>query len=200
MKKNNVVWVDTSSLYFNPLWIEKNVSNCWEYSCLMTEVSVYGILSPIEISHDNVIINGNTRLKIAIDLNMTKVPVLLYQDDKMNDLVTSNIRPSELVKILEVFNTKYGLKYSTRYIKKGLPKLLISLRKLIIGGNKRVQLIYQLEENSKQIRKSYPYETEEIWRELDSFSISLDEGNERLKALLKRRFTMDYTIDYKIAS
>jgi hypothetical protein len=200
MTKNNVVWVETSNLCFNPLWIEKNISNCWEYSCLMTEISVYGILSPIEISHDNVVINGNTRLQIAIDLNMTKVPVSLYQDDKMNELITSSIRPSELVKILEVFYTKYGLKYSTRYNKKGLPKLLISLRKLIIGGNKRVQLMYQLQENSKQIRKSYPIETDEIWEQLDSFNISLKEGNERLKALIKRRFTMDYTLDYKIAS
>ena len=73
MINNNEIWVETSSLFFNPIWVDKSVINSWEYSCLMTEVSVYGIQSPIEVSLDNIVIDGNTRLKIAIELKMEKV-------------------------------------------------------------------------------------------------------------------------------
>lgn len=200
MINNNVIWVNTSSLIFNPLWIDKTINNSWEYSCLMTEVSVYGIQLPIEVSFDNVVINGNKRLKIAIDLEMEKVPITFYQDDKLNDLITSAIKPSNLVKIIEVFDTKYGLKSSTRYNKKGLPKVLITLRVLLIGSNKRISQIYQLKEYSKQVRKSYPFETNEIWTQLDSFSISLDEGVEKMKELFERKTTMNFSLDYKMVA
>jgi hypothetical protein len=200
MINNNVIWVETSSLFFNPIWVDKSVINSWEFSCLMTEVSVYGIQSPIEISSDNIVIDGNTRLKIAIELKMKKVPVILYQDDKLNHLITSEIKPSNLVKILEVFDTKYGLKSSTRYIKKGLPKALISLRLLLIGNNKRVSQIYQLQEYSNKVRKSYPLETKEIWDQLDSFNISLDEGIERMKDLFERKSIMNFSLEYKMVA
>ncbi len=200
MINNNVIWVETSSLFFNPIWVDKSVINSWEYSCLMTEVSVYGILSPIEVSVDNIVIDGNTRLKIAIELKMKKVPVTLYQDDKLNHLITSEIKPSNLVKILEVFDTKYGLKSSTRYIKKGLPKALISLRQLLIGSNKRVSQIYKLQEYSNKVRKSYPLEINEIWDQLDSFNISLDEGIERMKELFERKSTMNFSLQYKMVA
>jgi hypothetical protein len=200
MINNNVIWVETSSLFFNPIWVDKSVINSWQFSCLMTEVSVYGIQSPIEISSDNIVIDGNTRLKIAIELKMKKVPITLYQDDKLNHLITSEIKPSYLVKILEVFDTKYGLKSSTRYIKKGLPKALISLRQLLIGNNKRVSQIYQLQEYSKKVRNSYPLETNEIWDLLDSFNISLDEGIERMKDLFERKSIMNFSLEYKMVA
>jgi hypothetical protein len=200
MINNNVIWVETSSLFFNPIWVDKSVINSWEYSCLMTEVSVYGIQSPIEVSLDNIVINGNTRLKIAIELKMKKVPVTLYKDDKFNHLITSEIKPSNLVKILEVFDKKYGLKSSTRYIKKGLPKALISLRQLLIGSNKRISQIYQLQEYSNKVRKSYPLEINEIWDQLDSFNISLDEGIESMKELFERKSTMNFSLQYKMVA
>ncbi len=200
MINNNVIWVETSSLFFNPIWVDKSVINSWEYSCLMTEVSVYGIQSPIEVSLDNIVIDGNTRLKIAIELKMEKVPVTLYQDDKLNHLITSEIKPSNLVKILEVFDTKYGLKSSTRYNKKGLPKALISLRQLLIGSNKRVSQIYQLQDYSNKVRNSYPFETNEIWNQLDSFNISLDEGIERMKDLFERKTTINFSLEYKMVA
>ena len=200
MINNNVIWVEASSLFFNPIWVDKSIINSWEYSCLMTEVSVYGIQLPIEVSVDNVVINGNKRLKIANDLKIEKVPIILYQDDKLNDLITSSIKPSDLVKILEVFDTKYGLKYSTRYNKKELPKVLISLRVLLIGNNERIIQIYQLKEYSKQIRKSYPYETNEIWNQLDNFNMSLFEGVEKMKVLFKRKTTMNFSFDHKMVA
>jgi len=198
MINNNVIWVEVSSLFFNPIWVDKSIINSWEYSCLMTEVSVYGIQSPIVVSNDNVVIDGNKRLKIAYDLSIEKVPVVIYQDDKMSDLMTKSIKPSDLVKLLNVLDNKYGLNYSTRFNKKGLPKVLISLRLLLVGGHTRVRQIYQLEECSNKVRKSYPLETNEIWEQLDCFNISLEEGLTRLKDLFERRSAMNFSLEYKM--
>ena len=41
----------------------------------------------------------------------------------------------------------------------------------------------EIDRFSKQVIKSYPFETNEIWTQLDSFSISLDEGVEKMKEL-----------------
>jgi hypothetical protein len=200
MINNNVIWVGTSSLVFNPLWVDKSICNNWEYSCLMTEVSVFGIQSPIVVSNDNVVIDGNKRLKIAIDLSIEKVPVIVYQDDKMNDLMTKSIKPSSLVKILKILDSKYGLNSSTRFNKRSLPKVLVSLRKLIIGGNKRVGQIYQLDDYSNKVRKSYPFETNEIWEQLDCFAISLEEGIIRMKDLFERKSTVNFSLEYKMVA
>lgn len=200
MINKNVIWVEASSLIFNPLWVVKSISNSWEYSCLMTEVSVYGILSPIEVSNDNVVIDGNKRLKIAMDLSINKVPVVLYQDDKMSGLMTKSIKPSSLVQILKVLDNKYGLNSSTRFNKKSLPKVLISLRQLIVGGSKRVSQIYQLEEYSKKVRKSYPIETDDIWEQLDCFHISLEVGITKMKYLYERKTTINFIIEYNMTA
>ena len=200
MINNNVIWVEASSLFFNPIWVDKSISSSWEYSCLMTEVCVYGIQSPIEVSNDNVVIDGNKRLKIAMDLNINKVPVVLYQDDKMSGLMTKSIKPSSLVQILKILDIKYGLKSSTRYCEKGLPKVIISLRLLMIGGRKRISQIYQLEEYSNKIKKSYPFETNEIWEQLDCFNMSLEGGIIRMKELFERKSTMNFSLEYKMAA
>ena len=200
MINNNVIWVEASSLFFNPIWVDKSISSSWEYSCLMTEVCVYGIQSPIEVSNDNVVIDGNKRLKIAMDLSISKVPVVLYQDDKMSGLMTKSIKPSSLVQILKVLDNKYGLNSSTRFNKKGLPKVLVSLRLLIVGGNKRVSQIYHLEEYSNKIKKSYPFETIEIWEQLDCFNMSLEEGIVKMKNLFERKSTMNFSLEYKMAA
>lgn len=200
MINNNVIWVETSSLIFNPLWVEKSICNSWEYSCLMTEVSVFGIQSPIVVSNDNVVVDGNKRLKIARDLSFEKVPVIVYQDDKMSDLMTKSIKPSSLVKILKILDSKYGLNSSTRYNKKSIPKVLISLRKFLVGGNKRVYQIYQLDDYSNKVRKAYPFETNEIWEELDCFTISLEEGIIRMKDLFERKSTMNFSLEYRMVA
>lgn len=200
MINNNVIWVKTSSLVFNPLWVDKTISNSWEYSCLMTEVSVFGIQSPLVVSDDNIVIDGNNRLKIAIDLGIEKVPVIVYQDDTMRDLITNKIKPSSLVKILKILDSKYGLNSSTRFNKRSFPKVLVSMRKLIIGGNKRVSQIYQLDDYSNKVRKSYPFETNEIWEQLDCFTITLEEGIIRMKDLFERKSTVNFSLEYKMVA
>lgn len=202
MKKNNVKWVNPKSLIFNPLWIDKNICNSWKYSILMTEVSVYGIQNPIEISVDNVVINGNVRLKIALDLELEKVPVIFCQVNKLNDLETNKIKPSTLIMALQIVEEKYGLKSTLRYNKNNVPKVLIILRKLFFGGDKQLKLLYQLKELNNKVKKSYPMECNQIWNELDSFHMTLEEGLNQMNKLNERRTTINFklNLDYEMVA
>jgi hypothetical protein len=200
MTNENVIWVNTSSLVFNPLWSEKSIINSWKYSCLMTEISVYGIITPIVITNDNYVIDGNIRLQIALELNFEKVPVVFFQDNENGDLVTKKIKPSDLVKILELLESKYNLSSNTRFNKKGISKVLISLRRFYFGGEKRARQIHKINLISKKIKSSYPVETKEVWDELDGFHISVEQGILKMEKLYQRRTTLNFTIDIQMTA
>lgn len=197
---SNVLTINPSELEFNPLWVEKNVLNSWAYTCLLTEISVYGIIEPIFLGQGNVVIDGNKRLKAALDLKLDKVPFVVCREYSENDFVTKNIKPSMLVEILHILDKKYGLNSSVRCNKIGMPKVLISLRQLLFGGNTRVRQLYKLIELSRKIKNSYPIESKEIWDEMDDFEISLEQGILRMEELYQRRTTLNFSIDLKMTA
>jgi hypothetical protein len=202
MINNNGIWVDTSRLIFNPLWVNKSISNNWEFSCLMTEISVFGILKPIVVTSDCIIIDGNCRLQIAKELKITQVPIILYEEDKLNDLETNKIKPSTLIMALQIIEDKYGLKPYSRYNKVNIPNVLIVLRKLFFGGDKQLKQLYQLKELNNKVKKSYPIECNLIWNELDTFQITLEEGLNQMNKLNERRTTINFKLylDYEMVA
>lgn len=191
----NVKYVESSELKFNPIWTNKSILNNWEFSCLMTEISVFGILKPILISGDFVIIDGNCRLQIAKELKIDKVPVVFYEEDRMTDLEINKIKPSIFIMALQIIEDKYGLKSSSRYNKNNVPKVLIVLRKLFFGGDKKLKQLYQLKEVNNKVKKSYPIECNLIWNELDSFQITLVEGLNQMNKLNERRTTINFKLN-----
>lgn len=195
MINDNVLWIDTSGLIFNPLWVNKSILNNWEFSCLMTEISVFGILKPIVITQDNVIIDGNSRLKIARDLQIARVPVVIFQENNSLELDTITLKPSTLIDVLQIIEDKYGLKSTSRYNKGNIPKVLVVLRKLFFGGNKKLKQLYQLKELNNKVKKTYPLECNLIWNELDTFQMTLEEGLNKMNSLNERRTTINFKLE-----
>jgi hypothetical protein len=200
--ENKIEYIDVSKIKFNPIWTNKSISNNWGFSCLMTEISVFGILKPIIVTGDYVIIDGNCRLQIAMELKIDKVPVILYGEDKLNDLETNKIKPSTLIIALQIIEDKYGLKSTSRYNKVNVPRVLIVLRKLFFGGDKQLKQLYQLKELNKKVKKSYPIECNLIWNELDTFQISIEEGLNEMNKLYERRTTINFklNLDYEMVA
>lgn len=198
----NLKYVGTSELKFNPIWTNKSILNNWEFSCLMTEISVFGILNPILITDDFIVIDGNSRLKIANELKIDKVPVVFYEGDRMPDLETNNIKPSTLIMALQIIEDKYGLKFTSRFNNVKVPRVLIVLRKLFFGGDKILRQLYQLKELNNKVKKSYPMECNQIWNELDSFHMTLEEGLNQMNKLNERRTTINFklNLDYEMVA
>ena len=199
---NNVLTMEVNKLKLNPIWTNKSALNNWAFSCLMTEISVYGILKPIVITDDFVVIDGNCRLQIAKELEIEKVPIVFHQDSNLDDLDTANLKPSTLINLLQIFELKYGLKSNSRYNKYTIPRVLIVLRKLICGGGKNVRQLYKFKEIYDKVKKSYPIECVDILEKLDTYEITLEEGLYMMNELDERRTTINFKFesDYRMVA
>ena len=194
MMKNDIIWFDSKDLKYNPIYNEVPEFSNWGYSCMLTEVSVYGIIKPIVISKTNVVIDGNLRLQASRELKIGKVPVqICSEQEEFSDLVTKEIKPSELLRLIDLFETKYNLKYGSKFKTTSIAK---AVRNNFLGDKKRISQLISLKKLSNSITSTYPIESKKIWIELDSFQITLEQGINKMKALYNRKTTINFSIEY----
>lgn len=77
-----------------------------QYELLRDDIKENGIQVPVEITKDNGIIRGNERLKIALELGLTSIPVKVCASDDLTDQKIGLIKDNLARKSLD-FNTKY---------------------------------------------------------------------------------------------
>lgn len=192
------MYIDSKDLKFNPIYTLIAEFSNWEYTCMLTEVAVYGILKPIIISKNNVVIDGNKRLQACRELKIEKVPVQIYSEqDKITYLLSKELKPSVLVSLIDFFEKKYNLKAGGRIKTSSIANVI---RNLFLGDSKRISQLMTLKKLSTSVTSTYPSETEEIWRELDGFNISIEQGINKMKDLYQRKTTINFLLEYKMAA
>jgi len=192
--RNNVIWVNAKDLQYNPIYNEVPEFSNWDYSCMLTEVAVYGVINPIVISSDNVVIDGNKRLQASRELMLVKVPVQVYiEPEDFSDLLTKKIKPSSLMGVIDLFETKYNLKKGSKLKS---TSVAVVLRNKILGDKKRISQLTTLKKFSALVTSTYPVESKEIWSELDNFQISLEQGINKMKDLYNRKTTVNFFIEF----
>ncbi len=77
-----------------------------QYELLRDDIKANGIQVPVEITKDNGIIRGNERLKIAIELGLTSIPVKVFASDDLTDQKIDLIKDNLARKSLN-FNTRF---------------------------------------------------------------------------------------------
>lgn len=192
------MYIDSKDLKFNPIYTLIAEFSNWEYTCMLTEVAVYGILKPIIISKNNVVIDGNKRLQACRELKIEKVPVQIYSEqDKITYLLSKELKPSVLISLIDFFEKKYNLKSGGRIKTSSIANVI---RKLFLGDSKRISQLMTLKKLSTSVISTYPSETEEIWRELDGFNITIEQGINKMKDLYQRKTTINFLLEYKMAA
>jgi hypothetical protein len=196
--ENRTMYIDSKDLKFNPIYTSIAEFSNWEYTCMLTEVAVYGILKPIIISKNNVVIDGNKRLQACRELKIEKVPVQIYSEqDKITYLLSKELKPSVLVSLIDFFEKKYNLKAGGRIKTSSIANVI---RNLFLGDSKRISQLMNLKKLSTSVTSTYPSETEEIWRELDGFNITIEQGINKMKDLYQRKTTINFLLEYKMAA
>ena len=196
--ENRTIYIDSKDLKFNPIYTLIAEFSNWEYTCMLTEVAVYGILKPIIISKNNVVIDGNKRLQACRELKIEKVPVQIYSEqDKITYLLSKELKPSVLVSLIDFFEKKYNLKAGGRIKTSSIARMI---RKMFLGDSKRISQLMTLKKLSTSVTSTYPSETEEIWRELDGFNITIEQGINKMKDLYQRKTTINFLLEYKMAA
>lgn len=196
--ENRTIYIDSKDLKFNPIYTLIAEFSNWEYTCMLTEVAVYGILKPIIISKNKVVIDGNKRLQACRELKIEKVPVQIYSEqDKITYLLSKELKPSVLVSLIDFFEKKYNLKAGGRLKTSSIATVI---RKMFLGDSKRISQVMTLKKLSTSVTSTYPSETEEIWRELDGFNITIEQGINKMKDLYQRKTTINFLLEYKMAA
>ena len=77
-----------------------------QYELLRDDIKENGIQVPVEITKDNGIIRGNERLKIALELGLTSIPVKVFASDDLTDQKIDLIKDNLARKSLD-FNTRF---------------------------------------------------------------------------------------------
>jgi hypothetical protein len=120
-KKGVIINVSPANLIPNKpkLEIYQDPSN---YEAIKTSINLLGILEPLLVNRKtNVIISGNLRLQIALELGMTEIPVI-YQDVPQNEMTIKSISTNqqriksslEILKEIEFFEEHYKIKKGQR--------------------------------------------------------------------------------------
>jgi hypothetical protein len=192
--EKNIIWADSNDLIYNPIYDNVPEFSNWGYSSILTEIAVYGVIKPIVITSENVVIDGNKRLQASRELKLDKVPIQVYnQQEEFSNLLTKEIRPSSLVEIIDIFDKKYNLKKGDDSKSKSLA---VVIRNNFLGDKKRVSQLMNLKKLSASVTSIYPIESKKIWIELDSFQISLEQGVNKMKDLYERKTNINFSIEY----
>lgn len=196
--EKNIIWANSKDLRYNPIYDEVPEFSNWGYSYILTEVAVYGVIKPIVVTTENVVIDGNKRLQASRELKLDKVPIQVYnQQEEFSNLKTKEIIPSSLIEIIDLFDKKYNLKKGSNLKSKSVA---VVIRNNFLGDKKRISQLMNLKKLSAYVTSTYPIETKEIWIELDGFQISLEQGINKMKDLYHRKTNINFSMEYDMTA
>ena len=194
MNSNNLSHVE----YVSPKSINRNVElgNLYRlpnnYEMIRENISVMGIITPLIVnSFNNIIVSGNLRHMIALELGLPLVPVFfIYLTDNMSLIsLSSNIQREkssmDKYREMEFYKTLFPLKKGNRTdlfselkeLKKERDKVLSSIPK--DTQNKLNSIALMCEE----LFPDKPIKLEEYFNEIDNGKTSLNKVYKKVKQL-----------------
>ncbi len=127
--EDKIVLIDTESLLFNP----ENFYSLSNIDTLMESIKVNGLIEPIIISEDLVVISGHRRLKACIELNLKEIACRFgkFQNNLYSSIALIEAN-AQRIKTKDERDKEICLKkeYYTR-LKEENPELNININKLL---------------------------------------------------------------------
>ena len=188
MEEQKVMWVDPHTLNQNKVTNELYTSVPENFDSIKENIKQVGILEPLIVDTDNVVISGNMRLRIALELGIELVPVIYERKCQINAklLAVSHSQQrikkySELLKEYEILEAEYS-------VGKGCRTDLIPEMKKKKEKMKNLPISYAKINKLKNIRKygeelygKDSIEYKELWESVDEKEVSLDKKQKSLR-------------------
>jgi DNA modification methylase len=196
MNQSVVSWVNPATLQTNSVAaslyaIPEN------YETIKENIRIKGILEPLIVSK-KVVISGNLRLKIAMELELDKVPVLYSNETDANDELTIVSHAQQRVKTYQEILAEYdilekeyklgqGCRTDKNPVKQKHKKILqdFEVTKSMISTLKKVKSLSE---------ELYGLNTEEynsIWEKINSGNIKPNNAKKILQKILSERINKD---------
>jgi DNA modification methylase len=188
MNKQEVLLIDPKLLEVNSQ-VGEFYSTPENYNEIKLSIINSGILEPLVVSSDNVIISGGIRHQVALELKMETVPVIY--SDKSSDLPLTILhnqqrikKYSEILNEYEQLKQKYSIIPGARTdLNKDLKQNKESLDKSIPITKSKLSRLISINRMSNDLYGVENEKTKKIWEDIDSRKKSVDSV---YKSLLKR--------------
>jgi len=189
MNNAQIIMVETAKLELNNFSNEIYVVDD-KFVEFMTNISQYGILEPLVVSKDYVVISGNRRLKAASNLKIDKVPVIISDSTEQNNemvVISHNQQrvktPSQIFAEYQILKIKFPVKKGERTDLNNNNNNKIIINTLGITKTK----LYKLDKIDEAAKKLHGSEAQKkVWEKLDNKSETINATYKNLTGKLKK--------------
>jgi DNA modification methylase len=188
MVEQNFVFVDPKILIENEVTKILYTSEPENWSRIKESIKLVGILEPLIVDPDNVIISGNIRRRIAIELNMATVPVIYQKKSEIDSKLLSvshaqqRIKtPSEILKEVKILEENYPVGRGSRTDLNSEIRKNKELRKNVDISSSKLNKLKNIEKFGKELYGEGTEKYKKLWDDIDSSKISIHNKVNNLK-------------------
>jgi len=181
--KNQIINVDPTTLIENQVATEI-YSVTENYQSILENIKAMGVLEPLLVDENNVVISGNLRRQIAIELGITSVPVIVCDNGgldtnalklKVVSHAQQRIRTySQLLKEYEILKELYPVKKGERTDKDPVKKANKEKRDSLNISKAKLGMLQTIKELGTKLYGADSEEYKKVWSEVDSQKASLN--------------------------
>lgn len=191
MKDKKVVWVNPHILHENEVTNKLYSSEPENLERIKENIKRFGILEPLLVDTDNVVISGNIRLRIALEIGLEQVSVIFEEKSDINPklLVVSHAQQriktySEIYSEYEILTAEYPVGKGCRTdLHPEMKKNKEAVKNLNIS-NAKLNKLKNIKKLGTELYGKDSNEYAQLWKTIDKGETSLDK---KLLSLKKKK-------------
>lgn len=191
--KNQIINVDPTTLIENQV-VTEIYPVTENYQSILENIKAMGVLEPLLVDENNVVISGNLRRQIAIELGITSVPVIVCDNGGLDTSafklkVVSHAQQriktySQLLKEYEILKELYPVKKGERTDKDPVKKANKEKRDSLNISKAKLAMLKTIKELATELYGEDTSEYKNVWNKVDAQKASLNaivKGLKRIK-------------------
>jgi DNA modification methylase len=199
--KNKIINVDPTTLIENQV-VTEIYPVTENYQSILENIKAMGVLEPLLVDEHNVVISGNLRRQIAIELGITSVPVIVCDNggldtDALKLKAVSHAQQriktySQLLKEYEILNELYPVKKGERTDLDPAKKSKKEKRDSLNISKAKLGMLKSIKELATELYSEDTAEYKNVWNEVDAQKASLNRIVKGLKRTKIERANNDF--------
>jgi len=188
MEEHKLIYVDPNILVENKNTNQLYSSEPENLGRIKESIKSVGILEPLIVDPDNVIISGNIRLRIALELNMLSVPVIYQNRLKIDAKLLSVSHAQQRIKTYSEILEEVKILEANYPVGRGSRTDLIpeirknqELRKNVSISNAKLNKLKNIEKFGKELYGEGTEKYKKLWNDIDSTKVSIHKKVNDLK-------------------
>lgn len=188
MVKDVIIFVDPKLLVENMATNIIYSSQPENFDRIKENIRMFGIQEPLIVDPENVIISGNIRRRIAIELKIDQVPVIYRDRPEINPQVLSITHAqqriktySEILEEVKILEANYPVGRGCRTDLNPEMKKNQEMRKSINVSDSKLNKLKNIDKYAKELFRDNPEQYKKLWNDIDTSKKSVNKTVATLK-------------------